>query len=361
MRVAKQLFGCMILGIVIAAGCGGSDEEVGRDHPSGGSSGSSGSAGFGADGGIAASGGTSSGGTSSGGTSSGGTSSGGTSTGGTSTGGTAGSGGCHVTKCQNMIYACGNCEDDDHDGKADMEDPDCLGPCQDNEDSYYGGIPGQPGPDCTVDCYFDKDSGYGNDDCQWNHRCDPLSIPPKYPPEGDSNCAYAPDKGLQRDKTCYNTDAGVGLYEQQSAQCHSYCGPLTPNGCDCFGCCELPAGSGKHVWLGSETDNVGTCTRADVNNPDKCRPCTPVQGCYNPCEKCELCLGKETLPTECIPKPDGGSTGGTGGSAGTGGTGGTTGTCYQQCPVGYQKCGSGCGGCDLGYFCLNGCCVSQPE
>jgi hypothetical protein len=320
---------------VIAAGCGGSDEEVGRDLPSGGSSGSAGNAGFGADAGLSLGG------------------IGGSASGGAASGGAAGSdaGGCQVTKCQNHVYACGNCKDDDGDGKIDMEDPDCLGPCHDAENTYYGSIPGQAGPACTVDCYFDSDSGPGNDDCHWNHRCDPLSAS-QHPPEGPGTCAYDPNANTPgTGERCGGTDAGSGLYENQSATCLDKCGSLTPNGCDCFGCCELPAGTGKYVWLGSETNKTGTCTRAGVNDPEKCHPCTPVKGCLNTCEKCELCLGKETLPAECAPKTD----------AGAGGTGGTNGTCYQLCSSGLPKCGNGCGTCEAGYFCLNGCCESVPE
>jgi hypothetical protein len=337
MHIRKLILSALLAGAAAAGGCGGSNEEIGKDQPSGGSAG--------ADGGP-------NGGTSSGGTSTGGTSSGGTSAGGT---GADGGGGCRKTLCQGHEYACGDCADNDRDGKADMDDPDCLGPCHNAENTYYGSIPGQAGPACTVDCYFDQDSGSGNDDCHWNHQCDPLSVGPKYPPEGDPVCAYNPNANTPgTGARCGGTDAGSGMYEEQSTQCKQICGPLTPNGCDCFGCCELPAGGGKYVWLGSETDKVGTCTKADVGNPDKCRPCTPVAGCLNTCQKCELCLGKDTLPDECNPKPT------DGGSSGSGGSGGTPSTCNQTCTSG-AKCGNGCGPCAAGSFCLTGCCAPIPK
>jgi hypothetical protein len=354
MRVRGAVFTWVLLGFAAAGGCGGSDKGNDGSGASGGASGSSGNAGSAADGGVTAG---------SGGTSSGGTSSGGTSSGGTSSGGSAGVGGCRVTQCQSHVYACGDCVDNDGDGKADMNDPDCLGPCHNAENTYYGSVPGQAGPACTVDCYFDQDSGSGNDDCHWNHQCDPLSTPANnYTPESNPACAYDPGAKTPgaMDATCRSGEAGPGLYERQSKACLDFCAPLTPNGCDCFGCCELPAESGKFVWLGSEISGEGSCTKATVNDTTKCRPCTPVVGCLNDCKECELCLGKDTLPSSCTPKPPDGGTAGAAGAAGTGGTGGT-GTCAQVCPSGVQQCGNGCGGCGAGFFCLTGCCIPVPE
>jgi hypothetical protein len=263
--------------------------------------------------------------------------------------------------------------DNDRDGKADMADPDCLGPCHNAEDTYYGSIPGQAGPACTQDCYFDQDSGSGsgsvdgggNDDCNWNHRCDPKSVSPKYPPEGDAACAFDIDTNTPGTSDGCGRVPGhlgeePGMYDRQSAACLNFCGPLTPNGCDCFGCCNLPAGSTQYVWLGSEVNREGSCTKADVNNPDKCRPCTPVKGCQNDCKECELCLGKDTLPASCTPQPPDGGSAGAAGTSGTGGTGGS-GTCAQVCGAGVQKCGNGCAACAAGYFCLTGCCIPVPE
>ncbi|HEY6556847.1 MAG TPA: hypothetical protein VI072_06225 [Polyangiaceae bacterium] len=357
MRVRGAVAGWVLFGFVAAGGCGGSDK--GNDG-SGASGGSGGSAGSGADGGVTAG--------------TGGTSSGGTSSGGTSSGGSAGAGGCQVTMCQSHIRACGDCVDNDGDGKTDMNDPDCLGPCHNAENTYYANIPGGDGQACILDCYFDQDSGSGsgsvdggggNDDCNWNHRCDPLSVSPKYPPEGVATCAFNIDANTPgTPESCGrvpgHSGEDPGMYDRQSAACLNFCGPLTPNGCDCFGCCELPAGGGKYVWLGSETDGQATCTRADVSNPDKCRPCTPVKGCLNTCERCELCLGKDTLPADCSPQPPDGGSAGAAGAAGAGGTGGT-GTCAQVCGAGVQKCGNGCGACAAGYFCLTGCCIPVPE
>jgi hypothetical protein len=236
-----------------------------------------------------------------------------------------------VAPCQGHVYACGDLADNDGDGLIDSQDPDCLGPCDNTENSYYGGIPGQPGPHCWTDCYFDQDSGDGNDHCLWNHKCDPHEVAPGYYPESENGatCAYNPNANTPgTNATCDQ------MYNMQSNECLSYCGPLTPNGCDCFGCCELPAGTGKYVWLGSEIKGVGTCDAASVGDPTKCQPCLPVQACLNTCDHCEICVGKPTLPPDCT--PDGGD---------------------PQCPPGIQACGlPGQQPCPVNTYCITGCC-----
>ena len=148
------------------------------------------------------------------------------------------------------------------------------------------------------------------------------------------------------------------MYQAQSAACLAYCGPLTPNGCDCFGCCNLPAGTDNWVFLGSEDANGdGSCTLADVNDPSKCQPCMPVKGCLNPCGTCELCIGKNTLPPECYPSDKDGGAGG--GSSGTGGAGGGV---SDQCPAGVTPCGlPGQALCTGNEYCITGCCRAVPN
>jgi hypothetical protein len=53
-------------------------------------------------------------------------------------------------------------------------------------------LPGMSGAPCKLDCFWDNGNGSGNDDCYWDHECDPLEVPPNYPPEG-SDCAYDPN------------------------------------------------------------------------------------------------------------------------------------------------------------------------
>ncbi len=283
---------------------------------------------------------------------------GGASTGGTSAGGstgTAGGGPIVEAACAGKVYECGDTIDNDGDGLIDSQDPDCLGPCDNTENGYYGGIPGQPGPPCGVDCYFDSNSGSGNDECYWNHQCDPNEADPPGHPEPASKCPYDPNANISG--TSSSCDE---LLAAQSDTCAKVCGPLTPNGCDCFGCCELPAGTGKFVWLGSEDEatGMGSCDKAVIDDPEKCEPCIPVPSCYNGCAKCELCIGKEELPPECNEGGAGG--GGAGGGGAGGGGGGGTG----QCPPGVQACGlPGQAQCGAGFYCITGCCqpIEEPQ
>jgi hypothetical protein len=209
---------------------------------------------------------------------------------------TSSGGGCQmITACEGHIFACGDAVDNDGDGLVDSSDPDCLGSCDNTEEGFEPGIPGQPCCPCLTDCYFDQDLGSGNDDCYWNHRCDPHEVPPDYYPEPDvgDSCAYDPDANTPGTAaTC------AELSSSQSTNCHDFCGPLVPNGCDCFGCCELPAGSGAYVWLGSKDLNgIGTCDLAHADDPTMCHPCEPVPACMNSCDPCEMCIGKGTLPS----------------------------------------------------------------
>jgi hypothetical protein len=253
----------------------------------------------------------------------------------TGDGAAGGGGACELARCQGHTYQCGDCLDNDGDGKIDSEDEDCLGPCDNTEDSYYGGIPGQNNSPCRQDCYFDQDTGSGNDDCYWSHNCDPLSKPLDYPPSGDSKCGYDTAASIPgTSRTC------AELAQTQSARCDSYCGSLTPNGCDCFGCCELPQGSGKFVWLGSVVNNVGSCNLASIDDPTLCKPCTQVAACTNSCDECELCIGKTSVPDHCN-QPDGGG---------------------EQCPAGLQACGlEGQVPCPSESYCITGCCILVPK
>jgi hypothetical protein len=254
-----------------------------------------------------------------------------------------------ITECQGHVYECGDLVDNDMDELTDYQDPDCLGPCDDTEDSYYGGIPGQMGPPCSVDCYFDQDSGAGNDDCYWDHRCDANEVARDFYPEPDngSQCEFqGDDYVVGQGQTCADLD------DAQSDECYAYCGPLTPNGCDCFGCCELPAGSGAFVWLGSVgVDGTTVCDLANVSNPAICHPCQVVTSCFNDCDPCEICIGQPEPGPEC---------GEGGGGPGGGGQGG--GGQGSQCPTDIQECGlPGQEPCPAGYACITGCCYPVPE
>ena len=244
---------------------------------------------------------------------------------------------CYPTACAGRIVACGDCKDNDGDGKVDWRDPECLGPCDNTEGpALESGVGGVIGNTCGVDCYFDYGNGSGNDKCAWDHRCDPLE--PELP-----GCPY--QQSMVGGKKCPTT---------QDPQCATRCLPMTPNGCDCFGCCTFPALAGKgpggtpgYVWIGAMVGNVGTCTLAALTDNAKCPPCTPVDNCLNTCGTCEICVGKPTLPPECTPKTEAGVPSIDGSVPPSG-----------QCPGGEQPCGlPGQALCQQGFYCITGCCI----
>lgn len=244
---------------------------------------------------------------------------------------------CYQITCAGHLLECGDCEDNDGDGVVDWRDRECLGPCDNTEGpALTAGIGGETGGPCKADCYFDFGNGPGNDDCQWDHRCDPLSVAPDYHPEGEG-CAYEESRVDGRDCPA-----------EQSDTCLDYCRPLTPNGCDCFGCCTFPELNGSFVWIGSvepNDSNIGSCTFDEVTNETNCEPCTPVEDCFNDCGICELCLGKNELPAECIPQQYDGGMPDAGYPPG------------ERCPADLQPCGlDGDELCPSGYYCITGCC-----
>ena len=242
---------------------------------------------------------------------------------------------CIPVSCQGKVLECGDCMDNDGDGAFDSNDPECLGPCDNTEGpGLLAGVGGETGGPCKADCYFDFGNGPGNDDCKWSSSCDPLSVAPNFPPEGPT-CPYEADKVGSRD-----------CPSNQSQTCADVCRPITPNGCDCFGCCTFdaisnraPADGGSYVWIGSvvEGTNTSSCTLNDIEDTSACKPCTPVADCNNDCGRCELCVGKNSLPQDCFEGEDP----------------------PERCAEGVQVCGlEGDAPCPDGYYCTTGCCVA---
>ena len=254
---------------------------------------------------------------------------------------------CVPATCQGVINKCGNCLDDDGDGFVDADDPDCLGACDNNESGLYHEIAGGDTPNCKLDCYYDKDQGSGNDGCSFDARCD-MESP-------DNLCPYVspPPRPARCD-------------ESQSDACLDFCQPLTPNGCDCFGCCLI---GGNTVFVGTLDNVTGThtCTleRALDGDLEACHLCTQQTDCFNSCERCEVCLGKTVndLPADCFPPPpvDMGTPPDAGSSDGGPRDAGTPvdmNTPDPRCPDGRQPCGApGDSACEGGYYCLTGCCT----
>ena len=225
--------------------------------------------------------------------------------------GAGGSGGSFPAQCTDGI-------DNDGDGKIDYDDPECLGGYDNDESSFAWGIPGDNNTDaCKSDCFFDANSGAGDDNCDWQLKCDPVSTNP--------SCPYDAVYAAAHPEWC-------SLSSSQTQICVDRCSKLVPNGCDCFGCCAVPGLPGP-VRIGN------SCTAADFGNPQKCPPCTQVTQCLNPCERCEVCIGKPTLPDNCTTS-DGGAP--------------------YACPPGAIACGTHgiaprC--CPSRTSCVTGCCL----
>jgi hypothetical protein len=226
-------------------------------------------------------------------------------------------------ECRGKPLHCGDCLDNDDDGVVDAMDPDCLGPCDDDEDGLSSGMVVTQSPNCRLDCYFDGDSGVGNDQCEWSHKCDEASVAPDYPPSGEARCAFEPT-GPSMPIDC------AALGSEQPPGCLDSCLPLVPNGCDCFGCCELP--DGQFHFIGRGRGELG-CQLDALDDAATCPVCTPVTSCFNSCEKCEVCVGRELDPS-CNGN--------------------------NVCPPGQAACMTDAP-CDFQEYCVTGCCVRPPE
>jgi len=224
-------------------------------------------------------------------------------------------------QCNGTVYACSDGQDNDGDKLADARDPECVGPCDNDEGSFATGIPGDNMDPCRQDCFFDGNSGQGDDKCEWNLKCDPQS------------------PGANLAKPCPYDPGHKDCPASQKPECLSNCLGYTPNGCDCFGCCEVYiSGQKQMVYLGSGTD----CTTA---TPQSCAPCTQVLGCLNPCEQCELCLGRTIadLPATCFPTGDAGPA-----------------PQLPSCPPKVTPCLEN-SACETDHYCVTGCCIKAPD
>jgi hypothetical protein len=228
-------------------------------------------------------------------------------------GGGSDPGSCTPVRCGTHLYECGDCVDNDGDGLIDSDDPGCIGPCDHSEVYFWGSILEFARPNCTVDCQFDANRGSGDDQCYMRAHCDARAEPV---------CEEDADR----------CEVEIG------ERCLELCGPVTPNGCDCFGCCELVPGSGQHVWLHPLSHRDGlfsSCNLEAADDPEACPPCTPTPECYKPCGECDLCLGKRELPASCDP--------------------------CERCAEGRQPCGlPDEARCPEGEWCITGCCVASP-
>jgi len=230
--------------------------------------------------------------------------------------------------CGADVCSCNDGEDNDGDGLVDGFDPECTGPYDNDEGSLATGIPGD-NKDQFQDCFFDGNSGGGGGDCKIHFSC-------------------ILDRESQE---CADAFTGQRTLESEEAKCESLCEPRTPNGCDCFGCCEIytSATESTFVFLENACEvEIGADGHASIGGD--CRSCTPSAICGNECGECELCPGRGLdLPDSCaVDPPDAGAPSDAGAP-----------------PVQYQ-CFDGAGNpqptctldspCAAGQFCANGCC-----
>ncbi|HET9932857.1 MAG TPA: hypothetical protein VFQ35_19270 [Polyangiaceae bacterium] len=216
----------------------------------------------------------------------------------------AGSGTAAVTACNDGL-------DNDGDGFVDGFDPECTGAADNDESSYATGIPGDNRDPKWQDCFFDGNSGAGDDHCRYSTDCLTGKLSPT-----DPACAIT--------QTCVD-----------------FCQRLTPNGCDCFGCCtvELANGSSVNVTLSA------TCSIDKAGDAKACPRCTKTTQCGNDCGECELCAGKTAadLPASCTPDIP---------------TDGNPPPPTHTCDNGEQVCGPGLPACTgTSSFCSFGCCM----
>jgi hypothetical protein len=306
------------LATLLAAGCGNAVTALSHD----GGAGTSGSAGKNGSAGTNGSGGTNGGGGTNG-------------AGGTTGGGGTGAGG-QIGKIPLGTTQCSDGKDNDGDGLIDSADPECTGPADNDESSYATGIPGDNVDACKQDCFLDGNSGMGDDGCQWQLQCDPKSA--------NAKCPFSQSYVDKHAMEC-------SVSASQSQHCIDFCRKFVPNGCDCFGCCAVP-GAPTPIRLDP------TCTSKDFGDPTKCSPCTQVTQCMNTCDRCELCVGKTTVPADCgyTPPPPGDGGVYDGGSdtpppPPDGGYG------VPQCS-GYTSCVPGPNAmCPTGTGCVTGCCI----
>jgi len=240
--------------------------------------------------------------------------------------------------CTPTAAQCSNCIDDDNDGKIDGFDPECTGPLDRDEATFATGIPGDNKDAINQDCFFDGDSGAGNDGCN-QHVCCLLGAMTKQECINDlQGLVNNPQtEGNKYDITqCYKPLGTVDIPQQ----CINVCGPISPPGCDCFGCCQVCDPATSMCYTIDVNPAVSPdCTPDTLGDPTKCKRCVQNTLCgESACggTTCVLCPGQDpnTLPPECN------------------GSG--------SCPAGDVACGSG-GTCDVGTYCSNGCCIGTIQ
>jgi hypothetical protein len=214
-----------------------------------------------------------------------------------------------VARCGKQACACDDGLDDDEDGLADGLDPECTSAFDDDEASFATGGKVAAAKSCR-DCYWDGNVGSGDDSCRY--------------PEG---CLRG--EALMGNGQCHSCEV--------TAACVASCAARAPNGCDCFGCCELALGGGRTVSI----ELSETCSLATLDDLSACPRCVQNTACRNPCGRCELCPGRraEDLPPDC-------------------GQGAAPGAPAYRCDEGQPVCRT-TGDCPADMYCQLGCCLAS--
>ena len=153
-------------------------------------------------------------------------------------------------------------------------DSECTGPFDDDEASFGTGAGGTDLPACQG-CFWHGHGAANTDVCSRPLDCVFDAQPPSALVASCGECAV-------------------------TESCTKNCLQSTPNGCDCFGCCEASSPQGLiHVLL------AGSCSLQNIMDEQKCPRCTPSPDCQNPCGTCELCgtKKKRDLARECRGMP----------------------------------------------------------
>jgi hypothetical protein len=214
--------------------------------------------------------------------------------------------------CGGRLCACDNGIDDDGDELIDGLDPECTGPFDDDEASFRTGTSDSTLGLCQ-DCFWDANADSTDDGCQYNSEC----LFGRVPTTGEADC----------------TDCAV------SARCENSCGPRTPNGCDCFGCCDVTRNDGSVVSVLLND----ACSIRDVDDATLCPRCIQHPTCRNDCGVCELCPGRKRrdLAQVCRGKPEDDTPG-------------------FSCDGGEQVCDE-THPCPRDFYCQLGCCLFIPQ
>jgi hypothetical protein len=170
-------------------------------------------------------------------------------------------------RCGKAACACDDGLDNDGDGLIDGLDPECTGSFDADESSFAIGKPNKRSG-CR-DCFWDDSPGLGHG-CRYPSECLRGQAPP-------SNGA------------CTSCDVGAGCIDE--------CLDRTPNGCDCFGCCEVMRPDGTSLFI----ELADTCSMQKLHDEQACPRCVQNTQCLNPCGRCELCIGRTDaqLPPDC--------------------------------------------------------------